>query len=353
MRLSIPLLSFLACLHPVAHAHADTPAELVAALAGADPSAALEALAKLDPAETFPLLLDCLREGEAEHAWQAGRVVHRLLDEQPKHKLWRRSAGELVELASREGCALANRCSAALSIRDSAALCQSEFDLLAQRLAREEPSALRLATALACGGLDGKLVAELKKNMKQEGMMRMLWSTTALACMGEEASAAKKTLVTLIEDEDSLTAFLVCRANMLALELVAGPKAVEAPSKERLSHSRNRTWSGGANNFNFGGVMPVDVKAFFSFFAAQSHQAPRDVDKMSLPQSFLASMNGRVHTVADGVQCFALHLTRVALELRDQLAQGHFSTWAQWQDATAPLLALVDFMNQMDSHVPR
>lgn len=329
-----------------------TPTELVESLKQGNPESAIQALVKLAPADAMPPLVDCIRTADAEHAWHAGRAVQQLYARIPKDKTWSTSVPDVLDVVLDDSAPGPNRIIAALSVRGAEKPSKKQIGKVVELLASSETeSDLRMALTLYCGSMGSTGAKSLKRQLRGVGMMKLVWTSTAMACSGKAGAGLKKRLTELIQDEESLTAFVACRSALLALEQVAGARATEKPLKKRLSNSRGRTWRGGGGGYNFGGLVPPDPKVFFVYMAAQTNQPAPNITNMSLPDMLPSSMNGSLFTLADALQGFNLHVTEQVLLINGRLEKDEFSTWLEWKAAIRPVLLLVNYLNTMDEHV--
>ncbi len=328
-----------------------TSAEWVEELAGENASIAKAALVLLPVSETLSPLTACIREAAPEHAWRAGEVV-RILVPQVKSRNLAELALDLTAVVLDADRATPNREVAALALRDFGRAAKACCKDLARFLAESPDASTGLAATLGCAGIGEEAVKRLQKNLAKEGLMKTVWAASAIACAGEQGRGAKRRLADAIEEEESLSAFLACRAVAVALAEVTDAEKAREALAEQSANLKGKIWRGG-EGLNFGGIMPIDVKAFIAFYAAEAKDHAVDRSALTLPESFDAPLSGGPFTLGDGVQCLAAHLTRKLIELDRRLAGEGFASWSEWNEAVGPSVELAKFLIRLDAHVPR
>ena len=325
----------------------DTPAELVKKLAGDDPQPAVTALLAVDPAESLPLLVDCLKVAPPAHAWQAGMVIDQLALAQPKHKAWKQTATGLSKIVLDTEAEETNRTISALSMRHLGRAAKPSYKRLGELIDSEEPITVRFGVSLAFAGFGKDSVSTLKKHLRSEGMMKALLTSIALAGMGKDGSSTKRALAALLEDEKSMTAYLTCRSLAFTLEQVAGSKVAAKPWSHRRAILSGRMWRGGYHGLNFGGLMPPDVRMFVRNVMAEVKKPVANVSKMSLPDSFPDPL-GSMFNLGEGTICLGDHFTRETVQLRASMEAGELLAWHDWSNAADPLLELGKLLDMLD-----
>jgi hypothetical protein len=330
----------------------DTPAELVIRLGGEDPVAATTALLALDPAESLPPLVECLASASPDHAWRAGRVVRELTQAWPRSRAWKKTASAMVEIVTGRKYRPENRTITALFLANLGSHAKSGAADLAGVLDSDAPSTVRMGAALALAGIGKDAVKHLGDNLEGEGMMRMVWTGIALAGMGEAGKGLKKTLVRLVENEGSLTAFLACRVNLFALEEVAGKRAVVKPLEKRRDFSKGRIERSTRKGLNFVNNSiqrrPVAVLESVTMFRGSEPVNPATI---SLPETLDSPLDSGGFSLGDGVQCYAEHLAFEVIRLQGRLLKDEFESWEAWSESVETIVNLAEFLTWFDMRV--
>ena len=330
----------------------ESPSQVVAELAGENPDAAIEKLIVLEPETTLHLLVTCVREKPVDYAWQAGRALRRIAEAKPRDRAWKETTAALGLVLLDEKAAADNRLIAGLALRGHDKTAKPMFKDIAQLLAAEAPGAVHLGGTLALAGLGSGALGNLKSLMKGEGLRKLMWSATAITCGEKDGKKLKGTLVKLIEDRESLSAFLACRSSLHALTGITDWKAADKALDKRLS--QKKVWSGGIG-VNFGGVSmvregAVEGGAFQLSNAGKFRIA--NVKDLNLPSGLDDPMSGSAMRLSDVLQCFSGHLTSEAHALEKRFEKGEFKTFSEWNKAAAPLIALAELLDSVEKCIP-
>jgi len=313
----------------------------------ADRASGAEQILACDPEASVPALVACIVEAPPAHAWQAMRVLRKVVAacDRSRDRMLEGHAGRLAGAAADASSPALSRQVRVLAVGALGRADKQTLAALQTIMDTDDSDAMTLASCVALAQIGKPAARALAKSIDDDraATAKATMAIASLGAMGADAGAAKAKLRSILNDREGSDAWLLAYSTRNAMNRIAGEKLTARLWEKRRKETTRRSFRFPESRLDFSALTSMPELLVFDVAKAVGVKVRGDPimpGSWALPTDF----EGRSVDVGDGCRQLLAHIGDQVAAITDEVRDDRIESDEQWTRRLQPVERTWDLM---------